>query len=156
MGKVSFKDVTKAIRNFLDDGTFKQVQAGETLTESIPETAIVQVYLDAKNMQSTSTDRNTFGGPRKLNGDALQPVRSNRWTVNVDVYVRQRSDIGADMAAVEDKANYVDELLGGQTNSPFFGLDGIKAFTYRMERVVFDYNKVSYVGVRFILDLTIL
>lgn len=156
MGKVSFRNVTEAVRNFLDDGTFKQVQAGQSLTESIPETALIQVYIDAKNMQSTATDRLSFGGAKRQNADIDQPVRPNRWTVNVDVYCRQRSDIGTDMAAVEDRANYVDELLGTQVNSPFFGLDGIKTFTFRMERVTFDYNKVSYVGVRFILDLTIL
>lgn len=153
-GRYKIREILNAIKLQLEGApAFKQVQANETISEAIPEMALIQVYFERKAFQNTQTDRNTFGG-RKATLEP--PIRINKITINVDVYARQRSNIGTDMAAVVDAVDEVDEILEAQIHKPFFGLEQLQAFTYSCERVVFEYATVKYAGVRFVLDITVM
>jgi hypothetical protein len=150
MGRLTTRQMTTAIAAVLDGaGVFKQVQSSETLAEGVAETPLVQVYLEKFDLPETATDRRTFGG-RGLEF----PRRPRKTRFHVDVYGRQRSQIGQDIATVQDLADQVDASLELQVNKPYFGLTGVEAFTYRAERVVFEYGSVKYAGLRFILELT--
>lgn len=129
---------------------FKQAQARERLTESISETPLAQIYFESQETSAGgNTDRKTFG-----NRDQ-RPIKQSTVIYHIDIYSSQRADIGRDMAAVEDTIDEVDEILDTQERSPFFGVEGIKSFKYRIERVIFDYGNVKYSGARFVITLTI-
>lgn len=125
-----------------------QAMAGIDLKETIPENAVVQVYFESKSL-GEGTDRMTMGR------QGVKPIRKNIITINVDVYARQRSNIGQDMQALEDLVDVVDDILENQDATPAFGISGIKSFTSQANRVTFEYNKVDYVGVRYVLTFTL-
>ncbi len=153
MGRITTRQMTDAVKKVVEGvPRFKQVQANESLAETISEVPLVQIYLERRENQIGNTDRTGFGGSRKLSNES--PIRVKRTTIFVDVYARQRSNIGDDVAAVQDLADEVDEAFEQLDNKPYFGLEGIGAFKYRLERVTFDYNNVKYAGLRFTLELS--
>lgn len=152
MGRMTIRQMTEGIQNVLEGiPLFKQVQANATLSEAIPEQPLAQVYFEHREFQSSRTASNTFGGRR---GESTEQVRVKKTTILVDVYARQRSNIATDIQAIQDLAELVDEALESQAHKPYFGLEQVEAFTYSSDRVTFDYNNVSYSGIRFTLDLT--
>lgn len=123
---------------------------GNKLRETIPETPAVQVYFESKDTTSPGgTDRYSMGGA----GHAI--IRKTTIVIHVDIYVRQRSNIGDEFAAMEELIDEVDDIMERQEGSPYFGIDGVKAYSYRAERVTFEYNKNDYVGVRYFVTLTL-
>lgn len=153
MPRLKISEMTEGVRLQLEtSGAFKQAQANLTLTESIPETPLVQVYFETKEFLNTMTDRRTFAGDRT----GERPVKTQNITIYVDIYAAQRAEIGRDVKAVQDLVDEVDEMLEAQTHRPYFNLEGVKAFTYRAERVTIEVAQNKYAGVRFILTLTVM
>lgn len=147
--RVPISSITGAVAALLATSPkIAQAMAGIDLKETIPENGVVQVYFETKNL-GEGTDRISFGGSN------TKPIRKNIITINIDVYARQRSNIGQDMAALEELIDVVDDLMETQDATPAFGVQGIKSFTYQANRVTFEYNKVDYVGVRYVLTLTL-
>lgn len=125
--------------------------SGSDIKETIPETPAVQVYFQTKETVSPGgTDRLTLGGRA-----AASVIRQTQLVIHVDVYAKQRANIGDEMAKLEALVDVVDAVMELQTGTPYFGIQGVKAYSYRAERVTFEYNKVDYVGVRFFVTLTI-
>lgn len=118
-------------------------QAGSRLTEAIVEPTIQIIPDSGEGAYQSRTDRTTFS-----KGLALR-----QWEINVDVYVRQRSDAGEDMAAVIALADAIIAKLDEQTTSPAFGVVGVHTWHYRWQRVTFVYGdaQTPYVGIRFVL-----
>lgn len=146
------KDMVKNVADLLwAVPRLKQLQHDNTLTESIPETPMIQVYFENMEIAGAgSTDRTSFGG--KLQA----PVRETKVTINIDLYTRQRSNIGTDMASIHRYVDEVVKVLEAQNISPFFNLKGVGSFRWRVERAEFDYNNVKYVGLRYVLTLGVL
>ncbi len=122
--------------------------SGETLTESIPDLPLLQVYPESGdgNTQSGRTDRTTF-----QRGAALESVE-----IYADVYARTRSNIGLDMKAMQDATDSIRAILRAQTTS-LFGVADIMAFRWSWRRVVFVYGdpETRYAGVRFTLVFSV-
>lgn len=147
MTEITITQIVQAIADTIDtEPTVKQVQSGLTLSESIQNQPVVQVYWEDENIDAASqNDRTTFKAG----------VRQSELTINADVYVRQRAHIGEDMAAVMTLAEAVRNTLAAQKIAPFFNLEGIKSYHWRAERVTFEYADVKYAGIRFIITIRV-
>ncbi len=113
----------------------------DELTESIPETPLLQVY-----PESGEPDLQTY------------KRRIEKIIIHADLYARQRSQIGEDMAKVVTMAEAIFTKLRAQdpiTGNQLFGLDGIRKFTWTWTRAVFEYGDPAtrYAGVRFIVTI---
>ena len=129
-------------------------QSMDELTEDYPDLPLMQVYWtgDDTDPNSVNNDRTTFG----------KHVSVTERVVNVDLIVRQRSQLGEDMAAVAANGELLIAALDAQTASPLFGVAGCKGLSYRVEYVTFQRGgsseggqAVLYVGVRAILTVRI-
>jgi len=114
-----------------------RTQSYDELTESIPDTPLLQVY------------------PEEGQPDKLETLtrRMERITVHADLYAHRRANIGEDMQAVVDNAQEILEVIRAQDPTARFGLAGIRHFEWSWRRVLFPYNGVDYAGVRFIFNL---
>jgi len=82
-------------------------------------------------------------------------VRQTEFVIHADYYAEQRGHIGEDMAALVDGINTLTDMLEGQDQKPYFGLDGLKAFFWRWDRVTFEYGGVGYVGARYLITVRV-
>lgn len=151
MGRLTVRQMVSGVGDLLatHEG-FKQVQVNEALSETIAEEALVQIYFQGRRFVKTDTDRRSFGGRRE---EGSKPVRVKQTQLHIDIYARQRSQIGQDLSAVQDLFEIADELFETQDHKPFFNLEQVESFTYTSERVTFEVNNVKYSGVRFVLEL---
>lgn len=136
------------------DATFATVpgltyvhQPGE-LREGMQDAPLLQIYPDTLAQDPEgNADRTTFRAV----------VRQTVQTWNMDLYARQRSDLGEDMAALLPLVDAIVDRLEQQDTKPYFGLVGIKAFSWTAQRVAFVYGtpEISYAGMRFVLTLRV-
>lgn len=119
-----------------------ETQSYDDLTDAIAATPTIQVYFEHMDQNVPGQNRSTFG---------KTPVRERVITFNVDVLAAERKDIGSDMAITYHLADLVADKLDTLNSPPFFGLEGIKNFTWVADRVIFVYNKNNYSGIRFTL-----
>ena len=154
MARITYVMILGGIKTTLLTSALLQVAqdaaAGE-ITPKIPETPLLQIYPEA-------------GDPTNITfqGSAQQQTA----TINADLFVRQRSFIAQDLDTLVDHLDAMELVLEleetkGEQADPYFGvLDdagnvAIKAFGWRWERVVFNYAKLDYVGIRYSLELVI-
>lgn len=144
---LSIEQVLRAVATTLDGALAGvRVDTMETMTEGANDYPLVQVYpeLIEGDISSESTNRTSFQGQ-------IQQVQLQ---VNVDVFARQRSHIAEDMVALVNISDGVVSCLQAQTK-PLFGLDGLRGFRWRGERVTFEYSETAFVGMRFQLTFRI-
>jgi len=129
---VTYRDICHQVGGALRrTAGIKQVQVLEEITEGVPETPLLQVYIqDSEVDVQAETERTTFGAG----------VRQTLVTVQVDGYARQRSHVGQDMGAQVAMMDAIDDVLSGEVDKPYFGLQGIQAFHWRLERVTFQFG----------------
>lgn len=150
-GNITIRQMTDAIKKTLSGiASIKQLQDSETIAETIAETPLVQIYFGRREILMGSTDRVTFSGRRD---NSVPPIRPKRTTIIIDAYGRQRSQIGQDIAAIQDLADEIEDALDQQNHKPYFGLSQLEAFKFYSERVIFEYGNTKYSGVRFTLEL---
>ena len=129
-------------------GGLVRSQTFDALTEGIgsADLPLLQVYPESLEFvdPSGSSDRMTFGGA----------VRQEVYVIHADVYCRQRSHIGEDMAALVKMIDAITDVLEAQ-DCPPFGLAGIKSWQWSWSRVQFEYAGAQFVGARFVLHLRI-
>ncbi len=142
---ITFTQIVDAIKTTLATATgISEGQSGDTITESIQNLPLVQVYFESEDTSAFSeNDRLTFKAG----------VRAPHITVYADVYARQRAHIGEDMTAVQTLAEAVRSVLEAQDTKPYFGLSGLQAYRWRSERVTFEYAHVKYAGIRFTIEV---
>lgn len=149
MAEITITQIVAAVAATIgaDTSEVEEVQSGELLTESIQNEPVAQVYWESEETDvSGETDRTTFGGV----------IQQSEVILHIDVYVAQRAHIGQDMARAMVLAEDVRGALVGQRQAkPFFGLEGLKSFRWRAERVTFDYSNVKYAGIRFVLTIRV-
>lgn len=128
--------------------TLARSMSYDELTEGINDTPLLQVYPDSGNQDPAgNTDRTTFKAG----------VRQTVLTINCDYYAQQRKHIGEDMAALVDGIDAMTNIFEAQDTKPYFGLDGIRAFSWSWQRVTFEYGdpNIGYVGARFTLTIRV-
>jgi hypothetical protein len=147
IGELTITEVVQAIRDELTNSiSGVRGQALEEMTESIPDTPLIQVYFEAfQSLDGEVNKQTTFQG-------ALQKTRL---TIHVLVFSSKRAHIGQDFAAVTQKADEVVRVLQGQRKQPFFGLQGLKSFGWSAQRAIIEYGKDDFMGVRFILEFMV-
>lgn len=146
---ITIAQILDAVSNTL--GTAAGIAANQhynQLSEAIVDQPTLQVYIDEFGQDASgNNDRTTFKGG----------IRQTDHVIFADVYCQQRSHIGEDMAKVVTMADAVQIILEAQDTKPYFGLDGIKAFSWRAKRVVFSYSDPNekYVGIRFTIRVLV-
>src|SRR3990167_5967940 len=113
---ITLLQICDAVRDTLGAApSLVREQSLDELTESIPDTPLLQVYPERGSADpSGNTDRTTFSAV----------VRQSIIVIHADLYAHQRSHIGEDMSLF---ATCVDELITEiekQDTKPYFGLDG--------------------------------
>ena len=117
----------------------------DELTEGVPamDCPRIEVYPDAGVCDpSGNTDRFTFSACTQM----------TVVTIFADLYARQRSQLGEDMKATIEMIDSIIDVLQTQEKPPFFGLKGIKAFSWRWKRSTFRRAEARFVGARFTLS----
>jgi hypothetical protein len=120
----------------------------DELTEGVPamDCPRVEVYPDAGVCDpSGTTDRLTFSACMQM----------SVVTIFADLYARQRSQLGEDMKATTEMIDSIIDVLQTQERPPFFGLKGIKAFSWRWKRSTFRRADARFVGARFTISCKI-
>lgn len=116
----------------------------DEMTEGIPamDCPRIEVYPEAGHSDpSGRTDRTTF------NACTQQVVV----TIYADLYARQRSQLGEDVAAYVGLTDAIIDVIQSQQRPPFFGVAGIKAFNWSWRKAVFRRADARYVGARFVI-----
>ena len=145
---ITLGQIVDAIESTLDDATtLVRSQSYDELTEGIHDTPLLQVYPQSGSQDPSGTaDRTTFSAG----------VRQTEVIVHADYYAAERgAGIGEEMARLVDGIDAMTNVIEGQDEKPYFGLTGIKGFSWRWDRVTFDYGGVNYVGARFMITLRV-
>lgn len=121
--------------------TVNRADSYDELTEGVHDLPLLQVYPENGTQDiGGATDRTTFQAV----------VRQTEFTIHADYYAAARgTSIGEEMGRLVDGIDAITNILEGQDQKPYFGLEGIRAFSWRWDRVTFDYGGVAYVGARF-------
>lgn len=146
---ITIAQICDAIEETLGAATgITRSESYDELTEGIHDLPMLQVYPENGNQDAfTSTDRTTFRGG----------VRQTSLMIHADLYAQQRAHIGEDMKKLVDSIDAITDVFEAQDTKPYFGLDGIKAFRWRWERVTFVYGdpQSNYVGARFFIEVRV-
>jgi hypothetical protein len=149
MSSVAIRDiVTSVASTLIKVGIDVRVQNTEEITESIPQTPLIQVYAEKGRTDSGgSTDRASFGAK----------VRRRAITIHIDIYGRQRSMIGQDLAVAMDTLDLAIDQMEQEKQAPFFGNPFIREMSWSWERVVFEYGEstTQYSGFRIIIEVKV-
>lgn len=116
--------------------------AGTRPTEGMSDFPTLQVYPEANTTTDWTgeTDRVTLSGKHSI----------KEYQIRADLYVRQRSHIDEDMAALVIGIDEFENILDTQTY-PLFNRLYITSYQWSWSRVTFRYGHVDYVGARFVL-----
>jgi len=106
----------------------------------------IEVFPDAGVCDpSGTTDRLTFSACMQM----------SVVTIFADLYARQRSQLGEDMKETTEMIDSLIDVLQTQERPPFFGIKGIKAFSWRWKRFTFRRAGARFVGARFTISCKI-
>lgn len=146
MTQVLINDISEAVTSTVQSATgLARTQAAGSMTEGMNATPTFQFYFERLETDSASAnmERSTFRGG----------ITQTSLIFHGDLYVRQRSHIGEDMAALYPMADAIIAILEAQKLKPYFGLEGIKGFRWTVERATFRYgsDQLLYIGARFIM-----
>jgi hypothetical protein len=149
MTSITLGQIIDAIEGALSAApTLARSMSYDELTEGINDTPLLQVYPEAGDQDPTgNTDRTTFKAG----------VRQTNLTINCDYYAQQRKHIGEDMAALVDGIDAMTDIFEAQDTKPYFNLEGIKAYHWSWQRVIFDYGdaQIRYIGARFTITIRV-
>ena len=144
---VTLAEICDAVEDTLAAAiTVIRSESYDELTEGVhaADVPLLQVYPEAGLQDAGGrTDRYTFQAG----------ARQTEFTLHADYFARQRSHIGLDMKALVNGIDALQNVLEAQDKKPYFGLDGIRAFSWTWSRVVFAYGdpQLAYMGARFVL-----
>jgi hypothetical protein len=120
----------------------ERAQSYDELSDGMTDVPTLQVYPEGGGQDAQfENDRTTFGAG----------IRQTDFTIFVDYYARQRSHIGEDMKALVDGIDAIQNIFEEQDYQPYFGLDGIKSWEWRWDKVTFVYGDpgLPFIGARF-------
>lgn len=117
------------------------------LTEGMQDTPTLQVY-----WYETETDVTGGAAQRSFGGK----VREKRFTFRADLFARQRSHLGEDMAALLPLVEAIHTVLEAQQAKPYFGLEGIAAIErWSAQQIIFELAGYTYLGARFTIPVRV-
>jgi hypothetical protein len=147
MTTYTLAQITDAIEATLSTATgIAFSQSYSELTEDVVDFPLLQVYPEGGQQDpSGNADRSTFRAA----------VRQTIFTIHADLYACQRAHVGQNMATLLPLIEALTTVIEAQDTKPYFGLDGIKAFSWSWQRVILVYGstQASYVGARFIFEI---
>lgn len=122
----------------------------DDLNEGIGNTPSIQVYWDSLNpvSEGSATDRRTFGG-----NASVAPMRTQRYIWTVDLYLDPRAIIGQMFAKMLPYVDEVNAVFEAENQGPYFGVTGIKSFTYTATRGQQTYASVVYPTVQWTVEI---
>lgn len=129
--------------------TIDYTQDYDTLTEGLANTPLLQVYWNSLNpvSEGSSTDRRSFGSA------TVKPIRTKRYLFNADLYLDPRSDIDRNFAQMLPIVDEINNILENQDDEPYFGLSGIKSYTWSCQRGNIEYAQTSYPVVQWVIEI---
>lgn len=144
---ITYSDISKSVASALTLATgVKRVEAHDEMSENVPVTPMLQVYPESGETDTVGeNDRAVFNAA----------IRRSQTVIHVDGFARQRSYLGADIAAAVALVDAVDAVLIAQKATPFFGLADIQGFRWNWQRQNWKVNEIDYAGVKFIITLWI-
>lgn len=149
---ITIVDMNTAIYNTLKNNMtlVDFTQNYDNLGEGLANTPLVQVFWNSLNTVSeqSSTDRRTFGGDPNV-----KPVRTKRYIFRADLYLDPRSDIDRNFAQMLPIVDEINDIFEDQDMEPYFGLTGIKSYTFSCERGVVEYANIVYPVVQWTIEL---
>lgn len=155
MTSITLKQITAAIRaTLVADSrvtdvleTVQDAGAGE-LTDAISNTPLLQIYVSAGVPDYRSeVAKLTMGSSGK------RAIKLAQVTVNLDLYAIQRNLLQQDMPILMDCIDGIYNVLDDQTQTPFFGLDGIQEIQWRWEYRLQKGDQLTFPGATFTLTL---
>lgn len=124
----------------------KRAEANEGIPEGVHDCPYLEVYPEqGGGAKGSQTDRNTFGAGLRL----------QHMEIYADLYAGARDQIGENLAVVAQEIDAIIDVLEEQTAAPFFGVEGLKTFKWRWQRVIIERNNENYVGARFYLEFMV-
>jgi hypothetical protein len=151
MATVTIKQIANAINDTLGTATgIVRSEAQDELSEGITDVPLLQVYWAGLTVSAESeTDRITFGD------DDADPTRYTQHIFHVDVVASFRQHLDQDMEAIADTCEAVITVFEAENAPPYFGLAGIKAFSYTAEPIGWENIDPQAVGERFIITISL-
>ena len=149
MSSISIQAICDAVADTIGSATgIKRVEHYDELGEGLMEAdlPLLQVYFDNFRISPPGdTDRHTFG-----RGVAIQ-----RTNLFCDVFCARRHMNWEDVeVATRIASNVVDRLEELYHTAPYFGLEGIKAWSIpSAQRATIVYGQAEYVVVRFTVEV---
>lgn len=147
MADITIAQICDAIETTLGAAaSIETTESYDELSDGVQsaDTPLLQVYWENTECADDSgTDRTSFQGG----------VRVKAFLFHADLLARQRAHIADDMKKVTEVAEEIQDILEGpaQSTKPYLGLDGIKAFRWRAERVQITYAGAPFMGARFMI-----
>jgi len=147
---ITLAQICNAIQATLSAATgLTYTQSYDDLTEGVQDMPMLQVYWDSLSQDPGAlvkgTERTTFKGG----------TRQTEIVVLADLYARQRAHIGEDMGALLPLIDAIQNVLEQQDTKPYFSLDGLKAFKWIAQRVIFEYGDKKFMGARFTITVRV-
>ena len=146
MTRISIMQMCTAVHDTLEDAaSLVLAQNYDELTETIPDTPMIQVWFSTSSVDSQNvTDRETFGAG----------VRVSSYDIFVDVYAKRRANLAEDVAIATRVIDELEAILEAQDNCPPFGLTYCKSYRWETTFTVNLYNNgKEYAGGRIIITL---
>lgn len=123
----------------------------DDLTEGVINTPTVQFYwngLDTVSEGST-TDRHTFGDNSKT------PVRIKNFEFRIDLLLDKKSFVHKIFTHMLPLVDAINDVLEAENQQPYFGVEGIKAFTWECVRGDIEYGDYTYPAVQWTINITV-
>lgn len=125
-----------------------RVEAYNNLQEGLPDLPLIRIYPQKGAVLGAETAQNTFG----------KGVQTTNLSLKMQVFVRQRSQLGEDHKAQLDMLDAISTKLESLT-APYFGVSGIKGLGWSWDFVTFTQGEgqsvTRYPGLDFTLELKI-
>lgn len=149
---ITLTQINSAIHDTIANNltTIDYTQDYDDLTEGLANTPLLQVYWNNLQFVSegSSTDRRTFGGDSNK-----KPVRTKRYTFRADLYLDPRAMLDTVFSEMLPIVDEINDILEDQDQEPYFGLSGIKSYTFSCERGNIEYANASYPVVQWTIEI---
>ena len=140
--KVDVYDLVEAVRGQMAGISGAIAKANATITEGVHEAFTLFVnWSEIGGAAASQTHMNTFGKNAQL----------RRIVIEVQLFARQRNQIGEGLA---DTANYADLIVAELESQPAltpFGLSGVHTFSWSGRQGIIEYGSVNFTGAIFTL-----
>ena len=149
MTSITFAQMVNAVEETLGvASSLVDSQSYNELTEGIIDTPMLQVYWE-------SAFQDPSGGSAQSSFKSI--IRQTHIVIRADLYAAQSSDLAEDMEKTIDVTEEIITILEEQLSRPFFGLEGIKAFSWTVSRANFTYGdqQTLFMGSRVDISLRV-